>query len=449
MKRTLGLAAFLVVLGFAFVPQAARAQLGGVDLSAQGFGLQMTFTEPQAPIPPPTLEFELADSEAEFSSGAAHALSSVAWPGPTFADGGPAFCPQYGVPFDCPAYPVRAEAFSPGKPHSSHDDQFGPNTTMQATASSTSASASTQTQSSDQAKPAVVTGDFASSSSTVVGGERAISSATAQVSDLTIAGVVHVDSIVTRAKAVTNGKNGAVSGATRVSGVTVNGQKVTVDRKGVHAGDRTVPVFDPISNGQVQQALGQAGITVKVAAPVDSVKGAHAERSLGGLEVTFEPGAFEDALPPPLGDQLKKYVNLKETITLSIGGVAVISDTLAGYGGYTPPPSPPPTTPLPPGGSGPSTGSNGGFPGGFSGGTPSGNGGLLPPPNPGQTNGGTVGTTPVTAGLALPPVKGVPAGIAIVALLLACGAGVAFRLLAERLVAAEAGRCPLEELASE
>ena len=31
----------------------------------------------------------------------------------TIADGGPAFCGQMGAPFDCPEYPVRAEAFSP------------------------------------------------------------------------------------------------------------------------------------------------------------------------------------------------------------------------------------------------------------------------------------------------------------------------------------------------
>ena len=319
MKR-LAIVAALVALVLAFLPQAARAQLGGADLSAEGFGLQMTYNEPQAPAPTqPTLESELAYSEADSNAGAAHGLASVAWPGPLIADGGPAFCGQAGAPFDCPAYPVRAEAFWPGSPHRSTDNQFGPNTSMQAQASSQDVSASSTMQSSDQAKPAVVTGDFSSTSATSVAGDDAISLGTAQVSDVTIAGVVHVDSIITKAKAVTNGKHGTVSGNTLVSGVTVNGQAVTVDQKGVHAGGHTVPVFDPIDNGQVQQALQQAGITLKVAAPTDSVKGASAERSLGGLEVTFQPGAFENALPSPIGDPLKSHNPFDQTITVSIG----------------------------------------------------------------------------------------------------------------------------------
>ena len=49
-----------------------------------------------------------------------------------------------------------------------------------------------------------------------------------------------------------------MSGKTEVSGATVNGQAVTIDKSGVHAGGHDAPVFDPINNGQVQQALQQA-----------------------------------------------------------------------------------------------------------------------------------------------------------------------------------------------
>src|SRR5207244_7533485 len=59
----------LVVLGFALSAWPAQAQLGGVSLSAQGFGVQMTYNEPQAPVPPPTWQTELAYSEAEFTTG--------------------------------------------------------------------------------------------------------------------------------------------------------------------------------------------------------------------------------------------------------------------------------------------------------------------------------------------------------------------------------------------
>jgi hypothetical protein len=448
----------LLLWGFALSAGPAQAQLGGVSLSAQGFGVQMTYNEPQAPVPSPTLQTELAYSEAEFTAGpSSHALSSILWPGPTFADGGPSFCPQYNVPFDCPAYPVRAEAFTPGAPHRSKNDQYGPNTTMQAKAGTSTADASTTMESSDQAKPAVVTGDFSSSSSTTLAGDQAISVGTAHVSDVTIAGVVHVDSILSTAKAVTNGKNGVVSGKTEVSGVTVNGQAVTVDRKGVHVGGHSVPVFDPIDSGQVQQALQQAGMTMKVASPVDNLKGAQAGRSLGGLVVEFQAGALNaiiGKLPSQISSHLQKYINFGQTITLSIGGVLVDSNTLAGYGSYHPPTSPPSSGPPP--GSGGSFGGTGGSSGGsLSGGSSfggggAGGGGISFPSTPKSSGGGgTVATTPISAPLSLPPVKGVPAALAVFALVAAAAASMGLRTLAERAMGAGAGageRCPLEEM---
>ena len=214
---------------------------------------------------------------------------------------------------------------------------------------------------------------------------------------------------------------------------------------GVHAGGHTVPVFDPINNAQVQQALRQAGISLKVASPVDSLKGATAERTLGGLVVTFQPGAFEDAIPSPIGDQLRSHFQPDQTVTVSIGGVAVNSDTLAGYGGYVPPPTSPPTG----AGGGASSFGSGSMGTGSSGGFSSSGGLSLPVPSgPGSSSssGGTGSTTPVSAPLAMPPVRGVPAGLAVAGLLIALCAALGLRVLAERAVAAAAQRCPHEEM---
>ena len=448
MRRAFGAVVMALAFGLVFAPQAAQAQLGGASLSARGDGLQWEFFEPQAPLPPPAFEFDVSDSQADLATGASHALSSIAWPGVTIADGGPAFCGQMGVPYDCPEDPMRAEAFSPGSPHSSKNNQFGPNTSMTAKAGPTGSESAANLQSSDQAKPAVVTGDFTSQASTALAGDQATSEATATVGDITIAGVVHIDSVVSTAQAVTNGKSGTVSGKTEVSGATVNGQAVTIDKSGVHAGGHDAPVFDPINNGQVQQALQQAGISVKVASPVDSLKGASAERTLGGVVVTFQPGAFEDAMPSQLGDNLKKIYQPDQTVVLSIGSVVVSSDTLAGYGGYVPPPAAPSSAGA--GGAAFGGGSTAGSSSFSSGGSTVGGGGLsLPVPSgsgsSGTSNGGTVSTTPVSAPLALPPVHGVPAGLAVAAILVALGAALGFRLLAERALAAAAQRCPLEE----
>src|SRR5207302_4059460 len=100
-------------------------------------------------------------------------------------------------------------------------------------------------------------------------------------------------------------------------------------------------------------------------------EGAEAQRTLGGLVVTFQAGALNDAvdkLPPQVGSQLKKHIDFNQTITYSIGAVSVDSATL---NAFAPPPPPPPSPPAQPphsgggtrhsgGGSGPTFTSGGG-----------------------------------------------------------------------------------------
>src|SRR5439155_1070058 len=180
-----------------------------------------TFDQPGSPIPAkPTGEMEQAYSVAEYDSGpTTHGLATLLWPGSAGAN----FGPVYGFP----AYPVRAEAFSPGTPHGSKND-YGPDTTMHASAGPSSAQAATVSMDEQHASQAFATGDFASTATSSVKGDSATSEATAQASDVTIAGQIHVDSVITKGLAVTNGKDGNVSGSTTVLGVTVGGQSVTV-----------------------------------------------------------------------------------------------------------------------------------------------------------------------------------------------------------------------------
>jgi hypothetical protein len=430
--RGFGLAA-LALLALSLAPPSAQASLGGVSLRTDAFGMQMTFDQPGSPIPAkPTGEMEVAYSTSDYASGpTSHGLSSIWWPGSAGANAGPVF--------GFPAYPVRAEAFSPGKPHKSKTD-YGPNTTMQAAASGTLSQAETHMQNFGQANPAFVTGDFASSGATSVKGNVAISEGTAQATDVTIAGVIHIDSVISQARAVTNGKNGTVSGVTEVSGVTVQGQGVTVDDKGVHVQNQTVPVFDPINNSQVQQALAQAGVTMKVAKPVDNLKGATAQRALGGLVLTFDAGALNAVIPKQIQDQVKNYVQFNQTITLAIGAVAVDSQTV---GSITIVPPPPPPPPPPPGGGG---GGGGGGSTTTTTTTGGGGGGGVTLPKPSGGNGGSIGTAPVSLPLAIPPIKSTSVMFIALAFLLAAASSRILKSLADRAVAAKASdRCPLEE----
>ena len=426
----------LALFGLASAP-SANASLGAARLSALSVATRWTFDQPGSPIPAqPTGEMTQAYSLAEFASGpSTHGLASLWWPGSAGAD----FGPVYGFP----AYPVRAEAFNPQTPHKQQTD-YGPYTTMDAKATGTSAEAATTWQQSEpQLAQAIVTGDYASSSATQEKGNLAVSEGTAQANDVSIAGgLIHIDSVITKGRAVTNGKNGTVSGQTVVTGATVQGQGVTIDDKGVHIGDQTVPVLDPINGGQVQQALQQAGITVKVADPVDTVKGSDAQRVLGGLVIQFESGALNDVVPQQIRDQLKNYVQFNQSMTLSIGAVTVDSETLGGIVVPVPPPPPPPP---PPGGSGPvgsAPSSTGGLGNVFGGSGPTGGSGSAA----GSASGSAGGTISTALPIPIAPGKPVSALLVAFGFLVVAGSSRVLRVIAERAVAGTPGeRCPLED----
>jgi hypothetical protein len=434
----------LALFGLAFAP-TANASIGGAKLSALGVSMRWTFNQPGSLIPAePTGEMTQAYSLAEYASGpTTHGLSSVMWPGSAGAD----FGPVYGLPAD----PARAEAFNPQTPHEAKTD-YGPYTTMDAKADADGAEAATTWQQSEQqAAQAIATGDYASSAKTQQKGDLAVSEGTAQVHDLSLAGgLIHIDSVITNGRAVTDGKKGTVSGETEVSGATVQGQGVTIDESGVHLADQGVPVLDPINGPQVQQALDQAGITMKVAAPVDTVKGADAQRVLGGLVVTFEDGAlnqFADQVP-----QLKQYVNFNQSLTMNFGVVTVNAQALPGFDIPPPPSSPPPSGGGPGtgggaggGGTGTGTGSGGGFP---TGGGGSGGGGVTFPTTGGGGGGGSgpVATIPTSIPLPIPASKAVPALLVIAGLMLAGGSSRILKVIADKAVSGTAGeRCPLED----
>ncbi|MFN2543860.1 MAG: hypothetical protein ABR600_04705 [Actinomycetota bacterium] len=439
--------ATIAMLVLTLGPSGARGSIGGVTLLAKGLGMQWTFNEPGSPVPAdPTGEMEQAYSTADYASGpTAHGLSSFFWPGSAGANFGPALCPQV-----CPPYPVRAEAFSPSNPHKDDNNDYGPNASMHAAASETSAEAATVTQKADQAAAAFVTGDFSSSSKTEIKGDSAISEATAEATDLTIAGIIHIDSVISEAQAVTDGEKGTVSGETKVTGATVQEQGVTIDEMGVHVADQTVPILDPINSSQVQQALAQLGITMKVAAPVDNTKGATAERMLGGLVVTFDSGSLGAIVPQQVHDQLDRYVQFNQTVTMNFGGVSVSSKTAGGYTVSSPPPSPPAEPEGPGGGDnggGGGSGSSGGGTNVFGdNGGGGGGGGTQPSGSGGDGTGGSVGTVPVALPIRIPPGKAIPAVLVVFGLLVAAGSSRILKVIADRAVAGTAGdRCPLED----
>jgi hypothetical protein len=438
----------VLCLSVGFVSGSAQGELGTVSLSAESSGESMIYDQPGSPIPAqPTGEMHKAYSLATLTSGpASHGIASHLWPGSTAADGGTAF--------GFPKYPVRAEALYPSTPHDDKQEwgQEGQGARMEAHASGKSAEG-IAVSGSGSGKPLIETGNATSSAKTTVEKALATSEGTATVSDITILDVVHIDSVLTSAKVTSDGKKAVLAGSTEVSGATVQGQGVTIDGKGVHLGGQTVPILDPISNQQVEDGLAQAGITMKVANPIDKTKGSTSSRTLGGLIVQFEAGALNkviDQFPQELQDQIKKYIELNEVITYRFGSVAVSAETSSGSGFQIPKVKTPTGAPggsIPGGSIGGAGGSVGGYTGGGGitfGSSGGGGGGIAPP-----TGGVTQQPGPAQVGfVSVPRVPSHPVPFVLVglALLAAVGSSRVMRHVADKALTAQAGpTCPLED----
>ena len=260
----------------------AGGAVEGFKLRAAASGATVEFNHPGSPIPAePTGEFHQAFSQARHETGpTGHGLSSALWPGSTAANAGSFF--------GFPNYPVRAEAFHPAGPPEQKQNDEGGQFTMEAHSNESETGAATTTQSAP-AGPAVEVGSLRSSTTSRVEAGRTVATATATATDIVMAaGVLRIDSVVTKATATSDGVEGTVEGKTVVSGITVANSGGQVGSDGITVGGQPVPV--PVNTAPIEDALSRAGITMRVAKPVDKVEGANASRTMGGLVVTFAPG---------------------------------------------------------------------------------------------------------------------------------------------------------------
>ena len=249
----------------------------GFTLKAVSAGLTVTFNQPGSPLPTnPTGEFHEAYSEARHETGpTGHSVSSMLWPGSTAAN--------FGSFYGFPNYPVRSEAFFPQGP-ADHVSNDGGTLTMKTHSDDSKTEASTSTQS-VAGGPVGTIGSLTSSATTTVESTGVVSSGTAAANDINLlGGVIHIGSVTTEAKALTDGTVGTVEGQTTVTGATVGGTPVTVDSAGIHG-----PTTIPFAPNPAQSALDSLGVSIKVAEPVDTITGADAARTAGGLVVTFSP----------------------------------------------------------------------------------------------------------------------------------------------------------------
>lgn len=304
------------------------------------------------------------------SGGASAALAAPVFPGRLVAEGPTLLCTQL---FDCPQqpppYPLLAEASYPRHQHDRADASGqkmggGPFTVtpLEATATASARANSSRSVAGGSTLLAGTPGEVtigasaATSSVRLDGGQLAVR-VTSAVSDITIAGLVHIDSITS----VDTVSLPATARPTdrphiTVAGVTVAGQAATIDERGIHVAGQDGP--------SLQQQLSQSGIEIQTvrAAREDSPHAARSDTAGVLVRAAFPVSGVPyvpnplPALPPPF-DQIPRLpgVNANGTYlaTVTLGGVGVAAGVsrspafhLPGGGVTTTPgsPSTPPAT---------------------------------------------------------------------------------------------------------
>lgn len=219
-----------------------------------------------------------------------HALAAVAWPGTLAAGAGSLLMTVggSGVPSQATLLndPVRADAYtSVGKPTQSDDSV--PGTTMTATALPAHVSAQAAVGESTVLAAVTARRTEARSAVELTGPRTAAATSHSEVQDVTVAGVLHLASVVSDATATTDGRTATARGRTTASGVTVGGIAVTVDATGVHALGRGSGTG--AAQGAVDDALARAGMQVALGAPQGRPQGGAVSYEAQSLVVVFGP----------------------------------------------------------------------------------------------------------------------------------------------------------------
>lgn len=283
---------------------APGSGFASVSVSALAKGQEFLFRQEI----PAQLSVPYALSELKLGDGSATA--TVAWPGAIGATLGTTLILAGGAPDQVSVLNDPAVAYAQsGVKDSDNSVTVVPGSTMRATATKTKATAVAAAEGA-QALATTAGSTKASSAVELTGPTTVAGTATTEVRDVTLGGVVHIGAVTSSAKGTTDGHKADATGSTSVTGVTVAGVGVTVDEKGVSvAGTGVVP---PGALDAVTSALEQAQITLQITKPVRSVNGPKVEYATGALVAVTPLGTLTlggaqlvltatraDSAPPP------------------------------------------------------------------------------------------------------------------------------------------------------
>ena len=277
-------------------------------------------------------------------------------------------------------------------------------------------------------------GGMSSVSEVLTGGDTIRSVATSRLSDVALLnGVIGIDAIRVVSTTTSNGRKATTDVDTRISGLTLAGTPIVLDRRGVRLADQEAPLeglpADPneaLKQLGIRLVLPQGDRSAKRETATASIEGLRVEMDLTVLRKQIDTGALEEVVTgitkefPEEAAELRSAIGalfqVAPKLVLTLGNAASTTTTIQGVDF---PLIEVPETPLDMGASGPA-GTSGGVSGAAVG------SGAVPPSG---AAGGTAGeavttgveTEPMAAGL--PPLASIPGALLVGGIVLASGVG--------------------------
>ncbi|MHB8464740.1 MAG: choice-of-anchor P family protein [Acidimicrobiales bacterium] len=260
------------------------ANLGGYRASSTAAGIDVMYNDGRE------VDLTMPSATTSAGTGTGHALAAPVYPGPVGGNPGATFKqflgarlpPQVADALGQLNDPLKAEAYASGP----NDSSFPPGSAPQALTETAHADANGGHM--KAAGTFVDVGGLASSATSVtdVAADKVVSTATSTISDLNIAGLVHIGQVSSTATATSNGTTATASGATTIAALSVAGMSIALDPAGLGLGPAKVPLD---IGGVLNPVLKAIGVQLFVSPATHSVTGVKALEHAPALTIAIAP----------------------------------------------------------------------------------------------------------------------------------------------------------------
>ena len=285
MKLALALAAAVLVLPWTAAGAATSApSFGGYRTSSSAAGIELLYNDGRE------VDLTIPSATTSATTGSGHALAAPLYPGSV--GGNPGATIKQFLGSHLPAQladalgqlndPLKAEAYASGPNDASFPPGGGPavltDTAHVDPDGAHMKAAGTFVDAGGLTSSAVSTTDITSAGVT--------STATATISDLNVAGLIHLGQVTSVAKATTDGTVGKPEGSTKIAALTIAGMSLAVDPTSLAVGPAKVPLN---LTGLLNPLLKALGIQLAVSPETHNVTGAKAIEHAPALTINIAP----------------------------------------------------------------------------------------------------------------------------------------------------------------